>query len=124
MILVTFTLLLAEPVLEESLGPGESEPALPPQQLPDSMREHHQPQSDTKNKAGPRIISLEERFHITPAPVRDSLHRENLRPHVSHADPNIIVLTRTESRGKFLTSRQRRYFLLKIGLLEYGINGD
>jgi hypothetical protein len=66
MILVTFTLLLAEPVHEESLGPGESEPALPPQQLPDSMRKHHQPQNDTKSKAGPGIISLEERFISHP----------------------------------------------------------
>jgi hypothetical protein len=49
MILVTFTLLPAEPVHEEYLGPGESEPALPPQQLPDSMREHHQPETETKN---------------------------------------------------------------------------
>ena len=54
---------------EEFHGPGESEPAIPPQQLPGSMGEHHQPQSDTKSKAGPRIISLEERFHITPASV-------------------------------------------------------
>jgi hypothetical protein len=33
------------------------------------MREHHQPESEPQDQAGPRIISLEERFHITPAPV-------------------------------------------------------
>src|SRR5207244_10424155 len=34
---------------EESHGPGESEPTIPPQKLLVSMSEHHQPESDTKS---------------------------------------------------------------------------
>ena len=65
-----------------------------------SLRVYHLPDSEPNNQAGPRIISLEERFHITRSPARDSLHRENLRPHVSPADLNMIVLDRTKSSGK------------------------
>jgi len=62
--------------------------------------------------------SLEERLHITPVPVRDSLHRENLQPRVTHADPNIIVLIRTKSRGKFAPGMSGLEVIRRISWLQ------